>query len=364
MAIVLNDNIKINAGKPSEAKYLNPNTNTPYTGTTQVNILVPISERHRGLTVLINGEEYWYRDGVSNLDLILKTTTGSGGGDGEKLEKEFTQTSHGFLVGNVVEYSGGTFQKALAVQGRNSEIIGWVSEVIDANTFKLVLNGYVDGISELTLLANTTYYLSSTVAGGLTSIEPTIPTTISKPILTTLTNNDALIFQYRGFLNTTGATGNNTGFTSAINIGTGQTIYDDSILNTLQFRTLKSGDNISVVTVGDEIEFNFTGQTNNQNIYNSKRIVSGSITLLLSDHVILVSATTAITLTLPNTGLNDGQTYKIKDLSGAFSKNITIDGDGIDIEQGSVAVINTDRGALEIVYDNNVNEWIILNFIS
>jgi len=203
MAIVLNDNIKINAGKPSEAKYLNPNTNVPYTGTTQVNTLVPISERHRGLTVLINDTEYWYKDGVANGNLILK----SSGGSGERVEKKFTQSGHTFTFGNIIEYSGGTFQKALALSNRNAEVIGFVSEVPNANTFTVVMSGYITGISGLTLSPSTTYYLSDVTAGGLTTIEPTDPNTISKPILTTVTSNDAFVFQYRGFINTTGVTG-------------------------------------------------------------------------------------------------------------------------------------------------------------
>lgn len=73
MGIILNDNIKINAGKPSESKYLSTG-NTVYlsisevTGTTGV----PISERYLGLTVNINNTEYWFKTGVTNTDLIEK----------------------------------------------------------------------------------------------------------------------------------------------------------------------------------------------------------------------------------------------------------------------------------------------------
>lgn len=71
MAIILNDNIKINAGKPSEAKYLSSG-NTVYTSISEVNTTVPISERHIGLTVNIGYDEYWYSTGVTDSDLILK----------------------------------------------------------------------------------------------------------------------------------------------------------------------------------------------------------------------------------------------------------------------------------------------------
>lgn len=284
--IILNDNIKVNAGKPSEAKYLNPNTNLPYIDVAQVNLLVPISERHIGLTVLINDEEYWYKDGVTNGDLVLKSLGGSG--SGQRIEHTYTQVSHGFTGGTVVEYSGGTFIKALAVEGRNSEIVGLVSEV-SGNDFTIVFSGYVDDSTNFknysggTLSPNTTYYLSSNIAGGLTSVEPTIPTTISKPIFTTLTGGDGIVFQYRGIINSTGVTSNDfSGFTSAGNFGSGEFIYDDTTPSLLKFRSLKSGDNISVSQVDDEILFNFTGSTftvsNGLSIDGDNIVLGGSLT--------------------------------------------------------------------------------------
>ena len=72
MAIILNDNIKINAGKPADAKYLNL-SNQPYGSTGETNATIPITERYVGLTVNVLGLEYWYKDGVADGDLVLKT---------------------------------------------------------------------------------------------------------------------------------------------------------------------------------------------------------------------------------------------------------------------------------------------------
>lgn len=75
MAITLNDNIRINAGKPSEPKYLSSG-NTAYASVAAVNAAIPVPERHIGLTVLIQSGatsiEYWYKAGVTNGDLIEK----------------------------------------------------------------------------------------------------------------------------------------------------------------------------------------------------------------------------------------------------------------------------------------------------
>ncbi|MFA5207157.1 MAG: hypothetical protein WC428_00505 [Candidatus Paceibacterota bacterium] len=71
MAIILNDNIKINAGKPSESRYLSTG-NTAYISVAQANLQLPIPIRYSGLTVNILGIEYWYNGGVADINLIEK----------------------------------------------------------------------------------------------------------------------------------------------------------------------------------------------------------------------------------------------------------------------------------------------------
>ena len=56
MAIILNDNIKVNAGKPVDAKYLNTG-NTSYVDVAEVNATIVVPERHLGMTVNIGGVE-------------------------------------------------------------------------------------------------------------------------------------------------------------------------------------------------------------------------------------------------------------------------------------------------------------------
>ena len=71
MGIILNDNIKIKAGKPIDSKYLSSG-NTSYLSASAANAELPISERYVGLTVLVNNIEYWYKDGVDDVDLVVK----------------------------------------------------------------------------------------------------------------------------------------------------------------------------------------------------------------------------------------------------------------------------------------------------
>ena len=70
MAINLTDSIRVGQQKPLEDKYFNELV--PYTSTSQVNTLLPKAVRHIGLTVNINKEEYWYKDGIEDSNLVLK----------------------------------------------------------------------------------------------------------------------------------------------------------------------------------------------------------------------------------------------------------------------------------------------------
>jgi hypothetical protein len=79
MAITLSDNIRVNAGKPVDAKYLSTG-NTAYTSIAAVNATIQTSERHIGLTVNIMGVEYWYVGGVANANLKIKSVTGGTSG--------------------------------------------------------------------------------------------------------------------------------------------------------------------------------------------------------------------------------------------------------------------------------------------
>ena len=72
MSIKLSDSIRVGQQKPLEDKYFNELV--PYTSTSQVNTLLPKAVRHIGLTVNINKEEYWYKDGIEDSDLVLKIT--------------------------------------------------------------------------------------------------------------------------------------------------------------------------------------------------------------------------------------------------------------------------------------------------
>lgn len=72
MAIPLNDNIRVIAPKPSDPRSLTV-TNGLYASVDAANLAIPITERCLRLTVNLVDGEYWYKDGVADNQLILKS---------------------------------------------------------------------------------------------------------------------------------------------------------------------------------------------------------------------------------------------------------------------------------------------------
>jgi hypothetical protein len=267
MAIFFNDNIRVNAGKPVDAKYLN--NLSPYTGVTQANSLIPISERHIGLTVNVNGDEYWYATGVTNTDLVFKNAIGNS----ERIFREFTQTGHGFSVGDAVALSGNTFIQALADGSQiDAETVGIVTNSGSTDRFTVTFAGYATGINVAT--SGLTYYVSPSTAGALTPIEPVVQGQVNRPIYYAITNNTGIVLQYRSELNFTGGTGTTivTGVTDGFNVGGGVEVFKNvSGITTMLFRTLQGSGNTFVVQNGDSILIGVSGGTGSTNVLGPAR---------------------------------------------------------------------------------------------
>lgn len=71
MAISLNDGIQNNSPKSLDFKLLKNGT-TAYASVSEANSTVNIAYRTVGLTVFVNGVEYWYKDGTADINLVIK----------------------------------------------------------------------------------------------------------------------------------------------------------------------------------------------------------------------------------------------------------------------------------------------------
>jgi hypothetical protein len=100
------------------------------------------------------------------------------------------------------------------------------------------------------------------------------------------------------------------------------------------------------------------------NVYSHSAVTTSVLLTTGSSYVILVNNSAPVTITLPATPLN-GQVFKIKNVSGSAVTNIiTVAGNTHNIDGSSTGLINTDYGALELMYDTTLTAWYSLAFIN
>lgn len=152
---------------------------------TQLTALAALSySGNGGKVVAVNGAE-------NGFELIV-----SAGGSGTSIKETITQAGHGFAAKDVIRFSGGGYIKAQADTAINAEAVGIV-ESVSGDDFTVVYGGRISGLSGLT--ANTLYFLDASVAGALTSTEPT-GTNVSKPILLATSTTSGIVLEMRGMI--------------------------------------------------------------------------------------------------------------------------------------------------------------------
>ena len=136
-------------------------------------------------------------------------TGGGGTGNGTSLNDIISQPSHGFAIGDILGYDGAAWFLAQADTDATSEVYGIVSSVTDQNTFTLTTSGYVAGLTGL--VPGGTYFLSESLPGSMSLIEPTTPGQISKPIFLAMSTTSGLFVEMRGELISSGGSGGGNG---------------------------------------------------------------------------------------------------------------------------------------------------------
>jgi hypothetical protein len=138
-------------------------------------------------------------DWVSIEYLIIDST--SNGSPAPMIEvggstKVVNQIGHGFSVGDVLYLVGTVYTKAIATAISTSEVVGIVSSIEGSNSFALSNVGHVKGMSGLT--AGTTYFLSDSSPGAISSTAPTTDGHVSKPIFIADSVSSGYFFNMRG----------------------------------------------------------------------------------------------------------------------------------------------------------------------
>lgn len=133
---------------------------------------------------------------ASRVGNTVTVNISGGGGSTYNTSRPIAQVAHGFAVGDVVRHNGTIFVKAQANSDTTSDVQGLVSEVADVDNFTLLTHGYVSGLSGLT--AGENYFLSATVAGQLTTTQPSSVGHVSKPLFTAVSSTTGNFINYRG----------------------------------------------------------------------------------------------------------------------------------------------------------------------
>lgn len=326
MAIILNDNIKINAGKPSESKYLN-SSNLPYSGSTIVAALsavttaIPISERYLGLTVLVTtgssyNTEYWFKTSVNTLvekkfvseqlvgDFITGATnlgyfsgqTGiqfldiSGSGFGSNMGAYYSEYQWYYVdsggnirIGNPAY--GTPYRRGYVTAARDKS---WIWNV-GTGQWEISLNDIVANVGNAAIISPHTGYVftgvtfsgsegtasASTTAYGSLSTGATL--TIGYPVYKDKSNQELHLRTIKNetpeflkidvddnFIHFSGV----SSVITATNYGTGVGVYSGKTGTNLKFRTLVASGDTTITT----------GSTGNLIIYSSSDGSANSIT--------------------------------------------------------------------------------------
>lgn len=143
--------------------------------------------------------------GINIKTVNSESLLGSGDVKIDAIKIRVTEPAHGFVAGDVLRKTHSGYTLALADTMDNAEIYGIVESVIDDDTFVCVTLGMIT-LSEETLVEGSIYYLSDTVSGDYSTIQPTTPTAVIKPCMIALTSTTAYVLHQIGVL--VGFTGN------------------------------------------------------------------------------------------------------------------------------------------------------------
>jgi hypothetical protein len=135
---------------------------------------------------------------------ISSTVSGTSTASGENITRSITKVTHGFALGDVVGWSGGTYNKAIADGSYGGEIIGIVTKITNPDNFSLTQSGYVTGFTGL--ITNSTYYVSPLSAGAITTVKPTTIGHYVRPIFATNSTTSGWVLPYDGYVVTSADT--------------------------------------------------------------------------------------------------------------------------------------------------------------
>lgn len=127
-------------------------------------------------TLAVGSGTTWTGLSVGSVNQVVSTSDGTNVSwiFPATMRRQITQNGHGLSLGNMVAVNGSGYVQAKADSAGNHVVAGIVTQVVDVNNFVLCYGGRI-GSGVLSGLTKGQYYLSDTVAGGITTTPPTSP---------------------------------------------------------------------------------------------------------------------------------------------------------------------------------------------
>lgn len=220
-----------------------------------------------------------------------------------KIFDRIVQSSHGFSVGQALYTINGEFDLALAsnTNPERAEVLGVVSNVIDADTFDIVYEGRVSGLTGLN--PGSVYFLSPLIPGHLTTNKPS-GLSIAKPVMVAIDSSEAVVVNYVGYISLANAT--------------------DAARYFVSSRT-EINDDYSLL----EDDFYIRADTSSNNI----------------------------TITLPPATTNGNRIYKIKKVSSTNSVFVVVSGSDLILDNGLVSQVTLSNYESVELVSNGDSTW-------
>lgn len=151
-----------------------------------------------------SNDTVWQLPTIDGEDGNVLTTNGEGATRFSTVNANIvviTQAAHGFIGDEVVRLNSLTFILAQADNIVNAEVVGVVERAIDANTFYLLVGGYLTDAFFFGLLTpGSVYFLSPTIPGAVTTTAPTASGQVVKPLFVASSTSDGIWLNQRGNL--------------------------------------------------------------------------------------------------------------------------------------------------------------------
>jgi hypothetical protein len=237
---------------PTEDKYLNDGV--AYVSTSEVNTLVAIGIRHVGLTVNINNIEYWYANGITDGDLVIKSpSVVSGGG--------VTGATNGITkVGANVRLGGNLIAPTTIGLGSNNLTFTATTGTLrygsnlsaQYNVRSLPDVGYVTGLtSNLLSISSFNTYSASTLTNINSRLLTSAFNTYSASTLTNINSKLASASNGLTKLGTNVVLGGSLSGTTTITLGNNDVIFANSGTGVLKY-SLDGSANYDARTIVDK----------------------------------------------------------------------------------------------------------------